>query len=186
MVGILSELRYTAIGFHGCPKKRAQPVIEQGVGAWPISSGWFGPGIYFWDNDPSTGEWWAKQRFGDSEPTLIGAELDLSKCLDLTNVFGQNTLRSLRQKANTSPQFKTKLEELQEKGYSSDGALIQVARRTLDKDSQFNCVRTAVHMDETEDTVEILEPGNLLAGFRMVIIAYDRSAIGNYEVSNVD
>jgi hypothetical protein len=47
---------------------------------------WLGHGMYFWENNPRRGLLWAEQKKNAGtlkEPAVIGAVIDLGKCLDL-------------------------------------------------------------------------------------------------------
>lgn len=184
----LSKLRYNAIGYHGCPEERAQAVEDGGVEAWKFSKGWLGQGIYFWDNDRSTGDWWAKKHYSDEGPAVISARIDLTDGLDLTNVFGQNALKKLRGMADKNSATKAELKALREQDLSPDGALIHLAKQQFEEryDTQFPCVRAPVHMKPSHDTMKRVSGTELITGFRMVILVFDRSIISEYEVHHVD
>lgn len=48
---------------------------------------WLGGGIYFWENDQERALEWAKEKSSRGEvktPSVIGAVIELGKCLDLS------------------------------------------------------------------------------------------------------
>lgn len=56
---------------------------------------WLGPGIYFWENDPVRALQWAQLPWRKIEsPSVIGAAIDLGRCLDLTTQDGIEAVRS--------------------------------------------------------------------------------------------
>jgi hypothetical protein len=78
------EIPRLVLGFHGCEadvrddvlllKKELQPSVN--------SYDWLGHGIYFWENDPRRAyEWAISRRF--EKPAVIGAIIDLGRCLNL-------------------------------------------------------------------------------------------------------
>lgn len=175
-------VQYSAIGYHGCPRSRLDKLEE--TGQWPQSlTGWLGEGVYFWDNDPSTGRWWAKDNYDDQEPTVIRAEIDLSDCLDFTNVFAQNALKRLRNLKEENPQVRKELTEWEDRGYTEEGALIHLARKRVNREGpNFSATRVPVHMAEEKKTMKTVGSTPLLVSFRMVILVHDTTNIGDYEV----
>jgi hypothetical protein len=52
---------------------------------------WLGHGVYFWENDPARGLEWAasgKKNGKIEKPDVVGAIVDLGRCLDLTTQTG--------------------------------------------------------------------------------------------------
>lgn len=81
------------LGYHGCEKVLGKRVV---AGEMPLRASendydWLGGGIYFWENSARRALDWAKfakqnPRFTRSritEPSVIGAIIDLGSCLDL-------------------------------------------------------------------------------------------------------
>jgi len=76
------------LGFHGCEKSEQLKLISNPsyIKSSNESFDWLGHGMYFWENNPRRGLLWAelKMRAGKLiEPSVIGAVIDLGKCLDL-------------------------------------------------------------------------------------------------------
>lgn len=76
------------LGFHGCEKSEQQKLIcdPSYIRASNESFDWLGHGMYFWENNPSRGLLWAEQKKMAGrikEPSVIGAVIDLGRCLDL-------------------------------------------------------------------------------------------------------
>jgi len=78
------------LAYHGCSAETAQIVL----GGFEFlvrenSYDWLGPGVYFWENDPIRALQWACLPERKIErPTLVGAVIDLGRCLDLTTQEG--------------------------------------------------------------------------------------------------
>jgi hypothetical protein len=78
------------LGYHGCDLSVAKRVIS-GDAQFLQSDrdhDWLGPGAYFWEADPDRAmeyAQWKASRGEISEPTVVGAVMDLRECLDLTN-----------------------------------------------------------------------------------------------------
>ena len=80
-----------ARGYHGTTLSAARAILSKG--AFRPSEGdyhWLGPGVYFWQDAPLRAYEWARGRAlksGD-EAAVIGAEIELSNILDLTDIGG--------------------------------------------------------------------------------------------------
>jgi len=82
------------LGFHGTEKSLVDDVVAGKTSHLTRSAGkfeWLGHGIYFWENDPQRGLEWAltgnpKKKIKD--PAVVGAVIDLGRCLDLTTRVG--------------------------------------------------------------------------------------------------
>ncbi len=71
------------LGFHGCDKKKGKAILA-GNKSQSYSNNeydWLGSGIYFWENDSYRAKEWAEEKYRD--PFVIGAVIDLRKCLNL-------------------------------------------------------------------------------------------------------
>jgi hypothetical protein len=87
------------IGYHGCSKAvglnailRKEPLVPKNK---PYH--WLGDGLYFWENDPHRALEWAVEKANRDEleePFVIGAVIDLKKCLDLHVRENQVLLRA--------------------------------------------------------------------------------------------
>lgn len=78
------------LGYHGCDAKVAQKAISGDAGILQSNRDfdWLGPGAYFWESDPTRAYEWAQWKAGRGEytqPTVIGAVIDLRHCLDLVS-----------------------------------------------------------------------------------------------------
>lgn len=76
------------LGFHGCDREIGERLIGKEIPFDPGNddSQWLGSGIYFWQDDPLRALEWAqsKQSRGKcNEPFVLGAVIDLGRCLDL-------------------------------------------------------------------------------------------------------
>lgn len=79
------------LGFHGCDLKIQKTVtgsIDAKLNPSSNNYDWLGHGIYFWENSPERALDFAKEAksrntAGIKSPAVIGAVLDLGKCLNL-------------------------------------------------------------------------------------------------------
>jgi hypothetical protein len=56
---------------------------------------WLGPGVYFWENDPIRAFQWARLPWRNIKtPSILGAVIDLGRCLDLTTQDGIEAVKS--------------------------------------------------------------------------------------------
>jgi hypothetical protein len=82
------------LGFHGCDASTAQKVLHSHRHLITSQNDydWLGHGVYFWEDDPARAmEWAVKREF--EEPTVVGAIIDLGKCLDLTIIENLDLVR---------------------------------------------------------------------------------------------
>lgn len=85
------------LGFHGCDTKVQQSVLHSATQHLKSSINnydWLGNGIYFWENSPARALQFAQEkRVRDKTiktPAVLGAVIDLGKCLDLLDA--ENTI----------------------------------------------------------------------------------------------
>ena len=75
------------IGYHGCDESVRDAVVMGQELKWSRNPyDWLGNGIYFWENDWQRAYEWAeelKQNGKIQNPSVVGAVLDLGKCLNL-------------------------------------------------------------------------------------------------------
>jgi len=82
------------LGYHGCDQDVAEKLIDGA--AFKASNNdydWLGPGIYFWESNPLRGLNWAvetSKRLSSNIkiPAVVGAVIDLGRCLDFTTLAG--------------------------------------------------------------------------------------------------
>ena len=82
------------LGYHGCSTQVAEQLFS-GANTLKVSENdfdWLGPGIYFWQANPSRALQFAHEKCarekGAWQPTVVGAAIDLSLCLDLSTESG--------------------------------------------------------------------------------------------------
>jgi hypothetical protein len=73
------------LGYHGCDAAFAEAIFrgEISVAEWKPSRNpydWLGEGIYFWEHAPARARTWA------ARGAVVGAVIQLGRCLDLTDV----------------------------------------------------------------------------------------------------
>jgi hypothetical protein len=76
------------LGYHGCDSEVGKTILadQYGMAASNKDYDWLGPGVYFWEADPTRAWEWADAKVASgsiSEPFVIGAAIDLGNCLDL-------------------------------------------------------------------------------------------------------
>jgi hypothetical protein len=76
------------IGYHGCSREVGMRAVKRKQGLQPQNKAyhWLGDGIYFWENDPHRALEWAQEKASRrelKEPFVIGAVIDLGRCLDI-------------------------------------------------------------------------------------------------------
>lgn len=86
------------LGFHGCEKSEQTKLISNSsyIKSSNESFDWLGHGMYFWENNPRRGLLWAEQKMRAGklkDPSVIGAVIDLGKCLDLLDSRNIELLR---------------------------------------------------------------------------------------------
>jgi hypothetical protein len=86
------------LGFHGCEKSEQTKLISNPsyIKSSNESFDWLGHGMYFWENNPRRGLLWAelKMKAGKlKDPSVIGAVIELGKCLDLLDSRNIELLR---------------------------------------------------------------------------------------------
>jgi hypothetical protein len=84
------------LAYHGCSVEAARDVLGGSEFlASENSYDWLGPGVYFWENDPIRAFQWACLPWRKIErPSLVGAVIDVGRCLDLTAQDGIEAVRS--------------------------------------------------------------------------------------------
>jgi hypothetical protein len=70
-----------AIGYHGTSVEAAQRILSGRFEPSRNEYDWLGDGTYFFEGAPARAFDWARERFR-AEPAVIGAEIDLSGCID--------------------------------------------------------------------------------------------------------
>lgn len=76
------------LGFHGCEKSEQEKLLLNTgyIKKSTDSYDWLGHGMYFWENNPERARLWADQKKLSGtllEPAVVGAVIDLGRCLDL-------------------------------------------------------------------------------------------------------
>ena len=90
-----SKLPNLVLGFHGCDETVYEQVICQGkhLKQSENSYDWLGHGIYFWENSYERAWDWAQKSPKIERPAVIGAVIDLGKCLNLTDYASTEILK---------------------------------------------------------------------------------------------
>lgn len=75
------------LGYHGCDREFGERVIrhEETFSPGIEEYHWLGAGVYFWEDDPLRALEWAQAkqtRNACNEPFVVGAVIDLGRCLD--------------------------------------------------------------------------------------------------------
>lgn len=85
-----STLPSLVLAFHGCDKQTHDLVLYENKTLKPSRNDydWLGWGVYFWEQNYDRALLWAKEqasRNAIQEPSVIGAVIDLGRCLNLTD-----------------------------------------------------------------------------------------------------
>lgn len=101
----MSTFSRTIIGYHGCLANRAEGLLAGTleIADWPKSEesfDWLGHGIYFWEHGLHRAQRWAKEKAirDGGEPAVVGAVIDIARCLDLNDTKGTELLGAMYQK----------------------------------------------------------------------------------------
>ena len=80
------------IGYHGCDRKDVERVVAGKDDLKPSQNAWdwLGHGIYFWEDSHGRALRWAKEKARQTgskikSPAVLGAVIDLGKCLNLAD-----------------------------------------------------------------------------------------------------
>ena len=92
------------LGFHGCDKSVGEKVLAGLESLKPSENAydWLGHGTYFWENSPARALEWAQflhrnprlSRTKIETPFVVGAVVDLGRCLDLTEAESLGIVRA--------------------------------------------------------------------------------------------
>lgn len=87
------------LGYHGCDKAVGEKAIAGEINILQSKRDfdWLGPGAYFWESDPRRAlEWaqWKADRGDYANPYVVGAVIDLRRCLDLVTREDLELVRS--------------------------------------------------------------------------------------------
>lgn len=98
------------IGYHGCERSIAEEILLGKSRIKPSKNkyDWLGRGIYFWEHSPNRALDFAKEkrtRRKVREPFVLGAYINLGRCLDLCDIEATNRL------AKFYPGWEKKLKE---------------------------------------------------------------------------
>lgn len=122
------------LGFHGCDEITAEKILnsnKQHLSKSDNKYDWLGEGVYFWENDPERALHFANVLKNNPDksiqpiktPAVIGAIIDLGRCLNLMEF---DNLRILKESYNRlcSIVKKRELTMPKNKGKSTDGDLL--------------------------------------------------------------
>ncbi len=148
-------------GYHGCTRWVAERIYSgEQNDLKPTDSKetyhWLGHGIYFWENAAERAAEWAT-KFGaknlskthhgltkkDLEPTVVGAIINLGKCLNLLDIGGHKTLQTVANKVHKHIDVLSGADFTNEPKWKHtlDNVIINVACTNDDGSSRFDTVR---------------------------------------------
>lgn len=92
-ITMYEKLPNLVFGFHGCNRETYEKVLyrQEELQGSANKYDWLGNGIYFWENSYQRAYDWAKQKY--SEPAVLGAVIDLGRCLNLTDYHASDILK---------------------------------------------------------------------------------------------
>ena len=83
------------VGYHGCRRQLGMHVLQGEV--FPRPSGnpydWLGHGLYFWEDNYERARAWAEQHCEEGDAFVLGAHINLGRCL---NLLEKSSLRLVR------------------------------------------------------------------------------------------
>lgn len=84
-------------GYHGCERDVAEDVVMHRDVLKPSENrwDWLGTGAYYWEGAPERALDWAKRHC--KAPAVLGAVIDLGKCMNLMDVDSQTLLQQTYQ-----------------------------------------------------------------------------------------
>lgn len=88
-----AKLPNLVIGFHGCTQETYERVLykHESLAQSHNFYDWLGHGIYFWENSYQRALDWAARY---EKPAVIGAVIDLGYCLNLTDYYSTQILKT--------------------------------------------------------------------------------------------
>jgi hypothetical protein len=91
-----SKLPNLVIGFHGCDRSSAEKVLYNNEKMYESVNDydWLGHGVYFWEQNLDRALDWAKSQPKIKNPAVIGAVIDLGRCL---NLFDEHCIKVVEQ-----------------------------------------------------------------------------------------
>jgi len=112
-------------GFHGCDRSVAEKVLAGEEELQPSNNpyDWLGTGVYFWENAPERALQWARDQ-KKKEPYVVGAIIQLSRCL---NLMDKESAIELRNTYDIMLQTKKPLPENKNKQNKLDTVIINAA-----------------------------------------------------------
>jgi hypothetical protein len=93
------------VGYHGTSEQRARLILRHGFEPSANAFDWLGTGIYFFEENERRAHVWARKRH-PAAPAVLGAVIDLSGVLDLTE---QVAIDALKETATTLDQLHARL-----------------------------------------------------------------------------
>lgn len=98
------------LGYHGCNRDTSERLLlNEPFRLSENAYDWLGSGIYFWEANPDRALDWASHRSArkkssagiETEPSVVGAAIDLGYCLDLISTNGTNAVEEAYQDLRT-------------------------------------------------------------------------------------
>jgi hypothetical protein len=133
------------LGYHGCDRDVGEAIL--GGAAFKPSKNdydWLGSGIYFWESNPKRGLEFVKEikshpksKDRYKNPFVVGAVIDLGKCLDLSTQIGiENVKSAYHSLKEISDFFGDKLPENQKKLRRLDCAVINHLHEIISQENR--------------------------------------------------
>lgn len=95
IVHMYERLPDLVLGFHGCSKETMETLVCKN-GSMKNSRNkydWLGNGMYFWENSYQRAYDWARNKYDESDASVVGAVICLGRCLNLTDYHSSDILR---------------------------------------------------------------------------------------------
>ena len=147
-----SRFPQVVFGYHGCPRSVGEAILSGRDPQLKRSKNlydWLGHGVYFWENAPERAMEWAKESIKrkkeKAEPFVIGAVIDLGRCLNLMDVKNHAVLRQVYSGlVKLCEKQGTKLPQNDKKRHNLDCMVINIAQGILrERGLAFDTIRGA-------------------------------------------
>lgn len=113
--------------FHGCDQETYEKVLYRHEELTESNNkyDWLGSGIYFWENSYQRAYEWAEHNSKYDKPAVIGAVIDLGRCLNLTDYGSSEILKKGYDLLKTNIEIAQGEMPKNKKGKHSDDVLLR-------------------------------------------------------------
>ena len=153
--GASDSYRPVVIGYYGCTRELGLKVLHGQEYPNPSTNvyDWLGHGLYFWENDYDRAWDWARTRCKGKEPFVLGAFINLGRCLNLLEQSSLSLLppayetlqKAVRKAGRRMPQNEKRAPGGEYRKRDLDCAVLNTLHQSLKEDGKpsFDTVRGA-------------------------------------------